>query len=65
MFSDLTVTVDEGAEGDGMWTNGSIYRGGTSILVDGAETIDIGNMAQSLVVVPPEMTRKSPCSPPT
>lgn len=56
MFSDLTVTVDEGAEGDGMWTNGSIYRGGTSILVDGAETIDIGNMAQSLVVVPPEMT---------
>jgi hypothetical protein len=56
MFSDLTVTVDEAAEGDGMWTNGSIYRGGTSILVDGAETIDIGNMAQSLVVVPPEMT---------
>ena len=56
MFSDLTVTVDEGAEGSGMWTNGSIYRGGSSILVDGAETIDIGNMAQSLVVVPPEMT---------
>ena len=51
-FSDLAVTVDESAVGSGLYTNGSIYRGGTSILVDGAETIDIGNMASSLVVVP-------------
>jgi hypothetical protein len=55
-FSDLNITVDEGAEGSGYYTNGSIYRGGTSILVDGAETIDIGNMAQSLVIISPEMT---------
>ena len=55
-FSDLSVTVDESAVGSGLYTNGSIYRGGTSILVDGAETIDIGNMASSLVVVSPEMT---------
>ncbi len=55
-FSDLNITVDEGAEGNGLYTNGSIYRGGTSILVDGAETIDIGNMASSLVIISPEMT---------
>jgi Carboxypeptidase regulatory-like domain len=55
-FSDLNVTVDEAAEGSGLYTNGSIYRGGTSILVDGAETIDIGNMANSLVIVEPDMT---------
>lgn len=55
-FSDLNITVDEGGEGNGFYTNGSIYRGGTSILVDGAETIDIGNMASSLVIISPEMT---------
>src|SRR5579863_9655239 len=55
-YSDLNITVDEGAEGNGLYTNGSIYRGGTSILVDGAETIDIGNMASSLVIISPEMT---------
>ena len=55
-FSDLNITVDEGGEGNGFYTNGSIYRGGTSILVDGAETIDIGNMAGSLVIISPEMT---------
>ncbi|MGB0062864.1 MAG: carboxypeptidase-like regulatory domain-containing protein [Terracidiphilus sp.] len=55
-FSDLTVTVDESSLGAGTWINGAIYRGGESILVDGAETIDIGDMASSLVIVPPEMT---------
>ena len=55
-FSDLNITVDEGGEGNGFYTNGSMYRGGTSILVDGAETIDIGNMAGSLVIISPEMT---------
>jgi Carboxypeptidase regulatory-like domain len=55
-FSDLNITVDEASIGSGMYTNGSIYRGGTSILVDGAQTIDIGDMASSLVIVEPEMT---------
>ena len=35
-FSDLNITVDEAGVGSGYYTNGSIYRGGTSILVDGA-----------------------------
>jgi hypothetical protein len=55
-FSDLNITVDEAAIGSGLYTNGSIYRGGTSILVDGAQTIDIGDMASSLVIVIPDMT---------
>ena len=55
-FSDLNITVDEAGVGSGYYTNGSIYRGGTSILVDGAQTIDIGDMASSLVIVSPEMT---------
>lgn len=55
-FSDLNITVDEAAIGSGLYTNGSIYRGGESILVDGAQTIDIGDMASSLVIVAPEMT---------
>jgi len=55
-FSDLNITVDEAGVGSGYYTNGSIYRGGTSILVDGAQTIDIGDMASSLVIVAPEMT---------
>jgi hypothetical protein len=55
-FSDLNITVDESAVGSGMYTNGSIYRGGTSVLVDGAQTIDIGDMASSLVIIAPEMT---------
>ncbi len=55
-FSDLNITVDESAIGSGLYTNGSIYRGGESNLVDGAETIDIGDMASSLVIVSPEMT---------
>jgi hypothetical protein len=54
-FSDLNITVDESAVGSGIYTNGSIYRGGTSILVDGAETIDVGDMASSLVIVIPDM----------
>ena len=48
-FSDLNVTVDQAAVGSGVYLSGSIYRGGTSILVDGAQTIDIGDMASSLV----------------
>ncbi len=55
-FNDLNITVDESAVGSGIYSNGSIYRGGTSILVDGAETIDVGNMANSLVIVVPAMT---------
>jgi len=57
-YGDLNVTVDQAAVGSGVYLSGSIYRGGTSIEVDGAQTIDIGDMASSLVVIDPEMTEQ-------
>ncbi len=57
-YGDMNVTVDESAVGSGVYLSGSIYRGGTSIEVDGAQTIDIGNMANSLVIIDPEMTEQ-------
>ncbi|MGB6826404.1 MAG: TonB-dependent receptor [Terracidiphilus sp.] len=56
MFNDLNVTVDEASIGNGMNINGAVNRGGTAILFDGADMIDIGNMASSLTIVDPEMT---------
>lgn len=55
-FNDLNITVDEGAIGNGYNINGSVNRGGSTILFDGADMIDIGNMASSLTIVDPEMT---------
>ena len=55
-YSDLNITVDQAAVGSGIYLSGSIYRGGSSIEVDGAQTIDVGNMANSLVIIDPEMT---------
>ncbi len=57
-YGDLNVTVDQAAVGSGVYLSGSIYRGGTSIEVDGAQTIDIGDMASSLVIIDPEMTEQ-------
>ena len=50
------VTVDQSTIGDGLYIDGSIYRGGTTVLEDGAQMIDIGNMGQSLTVIDPTMT---------
>jgi hypothetical protein len=55
-FSDLNITVDESAIGSGFNINGSVYKGGTGILEDGAQMIDIGDMASALTIISPEMT---------
>ena len=55
-FNDLNITVDEGALGNGYAINGAVNRGGQGTLEDGAQMIDIGNMAGSLTIVDPEMT---------
>ncbi len=55
-FNDLNITVDEGALGNGYSINGAVNRGGQGTLEDGAQMIDIGNMAGSLTIVDPEMT---------
>jgi Carboxypeptidase regulatory-like domain len=57
-FSDLNITVDESAIGSGFNINGAVYKGGTGILEDGAQMIDIGDMASSLTIVSPEMTEQ-------
>lgn len=55
-FSDLNITVDDSAIGNGYDINGAVNRGGTAILSDGADMIDVGNMASSLTIIDPEMT---------
>jgi hypothetical protein len=56
MFQDLNVTVQESSVGFGLNINGAIYRGGTSLLSDGANIVDVGNMGASLSIVDPAMT---------
>jgi hypothetical protein len=57
-FSDLNITVDESAIGSGFNINGAVYKGGTGVLEDGAQMIDIGDMASALTIISPEMTEQ-------
>jgi Carboxypeptidase regulatory-like domain len=54
-YSDLNVTVQQSAIGNGININGAVNRGGTALLADGANIIDPGNMASSVSIVNPEM----------
>ena len=56
MYTDLNVTVQQSAVGNGIDINGAVNRGGTALLADGANIIDPGNMASSVSIVNPEMT---------
>lgn len=56
MFNAQVVHVQNSSVGMGMNISGAIYRGGTSLLSDGANIIDVGNMGASLSVVNPNMT---------
>jgi hypothetical protein len=58
MFSDLNVTVQQSAIGNGIDINGVVNRGGTALLADGANIIDPGNMASSVSIVNPDMTQE-------
>ena len=42
MYSDLNVTVQQSAIGNGININGAVNRGGTALLADGANIIDPG-----------------------
>ncbi len=50
-FNDENITVDESAVGSGVNINGGVYRGGTAIEMDGAQMLDIGDMASSLTII--------------
>jgi len=56
MYTDLNVTVQQSAVGNGIDINGAVNRGGTALLSDGANVIDPGNMASSVSIINPEMT---------
>jgi Carboxypeptidase regulatory-like domain len=56
LYTDLNVTVQQSAVGNGIDINGAVNRGGTALLADGANIIDPGNMASSVSIVNPEMT---------
>jgi len=56
MYTDLNVTVQQSAVGNGIDINGAVNRGGTALLADGANVIDPGNMASSVSIINPEMT---------
>ncbi len=55
-YTDLNVSVQQSAVGNGIDINGAVNRGGTALLADGANVIDPGNMASSVSIVNPEMT---------
>ena len=56
MYTDLNVTVQQSAIGNGIDINGAVNRGGTALLADGANVIDPGNMASSVSIINPDMT---------
>jgi hypothetical protein len=56
LYTDLNVSVQQSAVGNGININGAVNRGGTALLADGANIIDPGNMASSVSIVNPEMT---------
>jgi hypothetical protein len=56
MFSDLDVHVQDSSVGMGVNISGAIYRGGESLLSDGANIVDVGDMGQSLSIVNPNFT---------
>lgn len=56
MYSGTVTHVQQSSVGMGVNVSGAIYRGGTSLLSDGANIIDVGNMGASLSVVNPNMT---------
>jgi len=57
-FSDLDITVQQSAVGNGININGVPNRGGTSLLADGVNVIDPGNMASSVSIINPDMTQE-------
>jgi Carboxypeptidase regulatory-like domain len=58
MYSDLNITVQQSAIGNGIDINGAVNRGGTALLADGANIIDPGNMASSVSIINPDMTQE-------
>jgi len=57
-FSDISVSANESAIGNGININGVPNRGGTALLSDGVSVLDPGDMASSIGIISPEMTQE-------
>ena len=57
-FSAITVTAQTSAVGNGLNISGAEYRGPQSLLSDGVDVIDPGDMGGSIGTVTPEMTQE-------
>jgi hypothetical protein len=55
-FSDLSISANESAIGNGININGVPNRGGTALLSDGVSVLDPGDNASSIGIISPEMT---------
>jgi hypothetical protein len=55
-FSDLSISANESAIGNGININGVPNRGGTALLSDGVSVLDPGDNASSIGIINPEMT---------
>ncbi len=57
-YNALSTTTGNSAIGNGMGVNGAPYKGGTSLNMDGANVLDVGDDFASLATVNPEMTQE-------
>ncbi|QHN02555.1 hypothetical protein FTO74_03595 [Granulicella sp. WH15] len=57
-FNPTNITAGQSAIGSGLNVGGAPNRGGTALLLDGINILDIGNNASSLVTISPEMTQE-------
>lgn len=57
-FSDINISANESAIGNGINLNGVPNRGGTALLSDGVSVLDPGDMASSIGIISPEMTQE-------
>ncbi len=55
-FSDLSISANQSAIGNGININGVPNRGGTALLSDGVSILDPGNMGGSIGTINPAMT---------
>jgi hypothetical protein len=55
-FSDLSISANESAVGNGININGVPNRGGTALLSDGVSVLDPGDNASSIGIINPSMT---------
>lgn len=57
-FNPTNITAGQSAIGSGLNVSGAPNRGGTALLLDGVNILDVGNNASGLATINPEMTQE-------